>query len=114
MEMSRNTGTSQTLHGIFLILLFLPFHSKSTKYEPELLKGFDGGPVEWSQIDIQVSHSVGITPKGELYEWGNGNIGSLRRQPQQVNSLMGKTVTHVCCGGFHTAVVTREGELFTR
>jgi hypothetical protein len=33
-------------------------------------------------------------------------------KPKQVKSLLGKAVTQVCCS-YHTAVVTREGELFT-
>ena len=78
------------------------------------------GPCEWSQMSFGNYHSVGVTRTGEVFTWGRGNYGSLGHgnddtimKPKQVKSLMGNTVTHVACGSYHTAVVTREGELFT-
>jgi alpha-tubulin suppressor-like RCC1 family protein len=70
-------------------------------------------------MTLGYSHSVGVTPKGELFTWGRGGNGSLGHgnndtvmKPTHVKNLMGKTVAHVCCSD-HTAVVTTEGELFT-
>ena len=78
-----------------------------------------GGPAEWSQIVLGGFHSVGVTPKGELFTWGHGGYGSLGHgnddtilKPKHVKCLMGKKVADVCCS-LHTAVVTKEGELFT-
>ena len=97
------------------------FHSKRSRHEPVLLEIVEdgGGPCEWSQIALGSCHSVGVTPKGEVFTWGNGDNGSLGHgttntilKPAHVKSLVGKTVTHVCCSD-HTVVVTTEGELFT-
>ena len=100
---------------------YLSFHSKRNRHEPVLLDGSEGGgPArEWSQIALGNSHSVGVTPKGEVSTWGHGGNVSLGHgtkdnilKPAHVKSLVGKTVTHVCCSD-HTVVVTTEGELFT-
>ena len=99
------------------------FHSKRNRHEPVLLDDCEGGgPArEWSQIALGNTHSVGVTPKGEVFTWGHSNKkGSLGHgtsndtilKPAHVKSLAGKTVTHVSCSN-HTAVVTTEGELFT-
>jgi alpha-tubulin suppressor-like RCC1 family protein len=65
-------------------------------------------------------HSVGVTPKGEVFTWGDGAHGALGHgtssramKPRHVKSLVGKVATDACCGSYHTSVVTREGELFT-
>ena len=97
---------------------YLSFHSKRDRHKPVLLGGHeDGGPFEWSQIAFGNNHSVGVTPKGEVFTWGKGLLGhgttnDAILKPAHVKSLVGKTVTHVSCSN-HTAVVTTEGELFT-
>ena len=100
---------------------YFSFHSKRHRHEPVLLEGVEGSsPSQWSQIALGNYHSVGVTPKGEVFTWGHGGNGSLGHgttndtimKPAHVKSLVGKTVTHVCCSD-HTVVVTTEGELFT-
>ena len=100
----------------------MSFHSKRDRHEPVLLDGVEvvGPAREWSQIALGNSHSVGVTPKGEVFTWGHGGNGSLGHgttntilKPAHVKSLVGKTVTHVCCSNNTVVVVTTEGELFT-
>ena len=103
------------------MLLFL--HSRRDRDEPVLLEGDEegaGSPGEWSQMSFGNQHSVGVTRTGEVFTWGRAeDYGSLGHgsddtimKPKQVKSLLGKAVTQVSCS-YHTAVVTREGELFT-
>ena len=101
------------------MLLFL--HSRRDRDEPVLLEGDEGAgsPGKWSQMSFGNQHSVGVTRTGEVFTWGCGDYGSLGHEndftimkPKQVKSLLGKAVTQVSCS-YHTAVVTREGELFT-
>jgi alpha-tubulin suppressor-like RCC1 family protein len=77
--------------------------------------------VEWNQIACGAFHTVAVTPKGDLFTWGDGSIGQLGhgdtvilKQPKLVTScFIGKEVVHVACGSWHTVVVTGEGELYT-
>ena len=78
-----------------------------------------GSPRKWSQMSFGNELSVAVTPKGEVFTWGNGEVGSLGHgtnndvmRPKQVMSLLGKKVIQVSCSN-HTAVVTSEGHLFT-
>jgi RCC1 and BTB domain-containing protein len=55
-----------------------------------------------------------------LYTWGEGKFGRLGHSsesnchvPRLVESLIGKKPHQVSCGGFHTAVVTEDGQLYT-
>lgn len=65
-------------------------------------------------------HTGCLTDNGELYTWGEGKFGRLGHSsesnshvPRLVESLLGKHPCQVSCGGFHTAVVTEDGRLYT-
>ena len=85
----------------------------------------DGGAGRSEMLEVIVCgafHTVGVTPKGDLYTWGSGCSGQLGHgdtndvdKPKLVtsSSLIDKEVVHVSCGGYHTALVTSEGELYT-
>ena len=52
--------------------------------------------------------------------WGEGKFGRLGHSteanchsPRLVESMIGKKPRQVSCGGFHTAVVTEDGRLYT-
>ena len=73
-----------------------------------------------SHISACGFHTAAVTDAGELYTWGEGKFGRLGHYhernshvPQLVESLLGKRPRQVSCGGFHTAVVTDDGLLFT-
>lgn len=65
-------------------------------------------------------HTGCLTDDGELYTWGEGKFGRLGHSsesnchyPRLVETLLGKQPRQVSCGGFHTAVVTEDGSLYT-
>ena len=76
---------------------------------------------EWQEIACGRDHTVGITPTGDLYSWGNGSAGQLGHgnkdnlnRPKLIDkSLFGKKAHHVACGNEHTVVLTTEGEVYT-
>jgi RCC1 and BTB domain-containing protein len=73
---------------------------------------------------VQVSacgfHTACLSDADELYTWGEGKFGRLGHgnesnchSPRLVESLLGKKPRQVGCGGFHSAVVTEDGRLYT-
>lgn len=61
-----------------------------------------------------------LTGEGEVYTWGRGDDGRLghgdngwKYVPRLTHSLTGQIITHVTCGSYHTAAVSRNGDLFT-
>eukprot|EP01133_Synstelium_polycarpum_P006718 gene6718-7811_t len=81
------------------------------------------GPADdkFAQISAGYYHSAAVTEKGKLYTWGTQFYGRLGlglsdrivRTPQKVQRLDSHVVAKVSAGGFHTAVITQEGKLFT-
>ncbi|KAL7556435.1 hypothetical protein ACA910_020346 [Epithemia clementina (nom. ined.)] len=73
-----------------------------------------------AQLSACGFHTAAVTDTGEVYTWGEGKFGRLGHGsernghvPQLVEALYGKKPRQVSCGGFHTAVVTEEGRLYT-
>mmetsp|Transcript_14285 Transcript_14285/g.39698 ORF Transcript_14285/g.39698 Transcript_14285/m.39698 type:complete len:660 (+) Transcript_14285:305-2284(+) len=73
-----------------------------------------------TQISACGFHTAVVTDQGELFTWGEGKFGRLGHYsernchaPQLVEALLGKKPRQVSCGGFHTAVVTEDGRLYT-
>lgn len=68
-------------------------------------------------------HTCAVTVSGELYTWGDGthNAGLLGNGtdishwiPKRISGpLDGLLVSFVCCGPWHTALITSMGQLFT-
>ena len=88
------------------------------QYTPRLMERLSGKRV--SQISACGFHTAVVTDEGELFTWGEGKFGRLGHNterncyvPQLVESMIGKKPRQVSCGGFHTAVVTEDGRLFT-
>lgn len=72
------------------------------------------------QISACGFHTAVVTETQELYTWGEGKFGRLGHNsernahtPQLVEHMAGKRPKQVSCGGFHTAVVTEDGKLYT-
>jgi alpha-tubulin suppressor-like RCC1 family protein len=67
-------------------------------------------------------HTVALTSDGKVFAWGYNVIGQLgdgttisRRTPVAVDmtgSLMGKSVTAIAAGGYHTVALTFDGKVF--
>ncbi|GKY95712.1 hypothetical protein MPSEU_000532000 [Mayamaea pseudoterrestris] len=65
-------------------------------------------------------HSACLSDADELFTWGEGKFGRLGHGtesnchgPRLVESLVGKKPRQIACGGFHSAVVTEDGQLFS-
>jgi len=65
-------------------------------------------------------HTGCLTADAEMYTWGEGKFGRLGHGsernchvPRLVETLTGKRPRQLSCGGFHTAVVTEDGRLYT-
>lgn len=88
------------------------------QYLPRLVERMAGKRVV--QISACGFHTGCLTDTQELYTWGEGKFGRLGHNternchaPRLVESLLGKKPRQVSCGGFHTAVVTEDGRLYT-
>lgn len=92
--------------------------SEGHLYTPKLLERLAGKRVV--QLSACGFHTSCLTADGELYSWGEGKFGRLGHAneknchvPRLVETLLGKRPRQVSCGGFHTAVVTEDGRLYT-
>lgn len=88
------------------------------QYTPKYLEKLAGRRVV--QLSACGFHTGCLTDSGELYTWGEGKFGRLGHgcernchSPRHVESLLGYRLRQVSCGGFHTAVVTEDGKLYT-
>jgi len=88
------------------------------QYTPKLLERLAGKRV--IQLSACGFHTGCLTDAGEIYTWGEGKFGRLGHgaernchSPRLVESLLGKRPKQVTCGGFHTAIVTEDGCMFT-
>lgn len=74
--------------------------------------------VRW--VTSGFEHNVVVTTEGLVYTWGHGAAGCLGHGdtvsvtfPKLVERLRTKAVTYAECGGYHTAIVTDDGEVYT-
>mmetsp|Transcript_14369 Transcript_14369/g.16473 ORF Transcript_14369/g.16473 Transcript_14369/m.16473 type:complete len:593 (+) Transcript_14369:270-2048(+) len=88
------------------------------QYTPKLLERLAGKRIV--QLSACGFHTGCLTDTGELYTWGEGKFGRLGHgaernchAPRLVEALLGKRPRQVACGGFHTAVITEEGRMYT-
>lgn len=88
------------------------------QYTPRLLDRLAGRNVV--QVSACGFHTACLTDNGELYTWGEGKFGRLGHStesnchtPRLVETMLGKNPRQVSCGGFHSAVVTEDGRLYT-
>ncbi|KAF7710123.1 probable E3 ubiquitin-protein ligase HERC4 [Silurus meridionalis] len=85
---------------------------------PEPLMSLSGIPL--AQISAGGDHSFALSLSGAVFSWGRNSAGQLgvgdtddRHVPVCVKSLNLKKTVFVSCGEDHTAVLTKEGLLFT-
>jgi RCC1 and BTB domain-containing protein len=90
------------------------------QYTPKLLESDRLGGKKIIQLSACGFHTGCITDDGEVYTWGEGKFGRLGHgnerncyYPKLVEWLLGKRPKEIACGGFHTAVVTEDGRLYT-
>ncbi|CAB0009589.1 unnamed protein product [Nesidiocoris tenuis] len=65
-------------------------------------------------------HCLALSAEGDVYSWGEGEDGQLGHgnksmcdRPCIIESLRGKNVVDIACGGAHSAAITANGELYT-
>ncbi|KAL7506841.1 hypothetical protein ACHAXN_004063 [Cyclotella atomus] len=88
------------------------------QYTPKLLERLSGKKVV--QISACGFHTGCLTDSMEVYTWGEGKFGRLGHgaernchTPRLVESLLGKRPRQIACGGFHSAVITQDGKMYT-
>jgi RCC1 and BTB domain-containing protein len=88
------------------------------QYTPKLLERLSGKKVV--QLSACGFHTGCLTDMGEVYTWGEGKFGRLGHgaernchSPRLVETLLGKRPIQIACGGFHSAVVTQDGKMYT-
>ncbi|KAL3804643.1 hypothetical protein HJC23_008458 [Cyclotella cryptica] len=88
------------------------------QYTPKLLERLSGKKVV--QLSACGFHTGCLTDQMEVYTWGEGKFGRLGHgaernchSPRLVESLLGKRPRQIACGGFHSAVITHDGKMYT-
>ncbi|XP_066487811.1 E3 ISG15--protein ligase HERC5-like isoform X2 [Tiliqua scincoides] len=86
--------------------------------EPQLVQALKGIPL--AKIAAGAAHSMAVSLSGSVYSWGKNAFGQLglgdtedRNSPTYVNALEQKKMVFVCCGGEHTAVLSKDGLVCT-
>uniref|UniRef100_A0A3Q2QXT1 Uncharacterized protein n=1 Tax=Fundulus heteroclitus TaxID=8078 RepID=A0A3Q2QXT1_FUNHE len=86
---------------------------------PQLVQSLQGIP--FAQLSAGGAHSFALTLSGAVFGWGCNKFGHLtliwsfpdRCFPALLKSLRSQSVIYVSCGEDHTAVLTKEGGVFT-
>ncbi|KAK8730690.1 hypothetical protein OTU49_007871 [Cherax quadricarinatus] len=73
------------------------------------------------QIACGSNHTLALTSDGDLYSWGQNNMGQLglghkegpQKEPALVKSLVGSPLVLITAGGHHSAALTHGGFLLT-
>ncbi|KAJ1206132.1 hypothetical protein NDU88_001541 [Pleurodeles waltl] len=85
---------------------------------PQLVEHLKGSPLV--QITAGSAHSVALSLTGTVYSWGNNTAGQLglghmenQYLPTVVEALWNKSVEFVTCGDEHTAVLSKDGLVYT-
>jgi RCC1 and BTB domain-containing protein len=92
--------------------------SEGHQYTPKLLEKLSDETIV--QLSACGFHTGCITKDGEVYTWGEGKFGRLGHgnernchSPKLVENLIGKKPKQIACGGFHSAVITEDGKMYT-
>uniref|UniRef100_L7LWK3 HECT-type E3 ubiquitin transferase n=1 Tax=Rhipicephalus pulchellus TaxID=72859 RepID=L7LWK3_RHIPC len=87
---------------------------------PTLLESLQHVFIKKVVVNSGGKHCLALSAEGEVYSWGEGDDGKLGHgnkssceRPRVIESLRGKEVVDVACGGAHSACITASGELYT-
>ncbi|XP_078532225.1 E3 ISG15--protein ligase HERC5-like isoform X2 [Lissotriton helveticus] len=90
----------------------------SRQSTPQLVEHLMGSPL--AQITAGSAHSIALSLTGTVYSWGNNTVGQLglghmekQYLPTLVKALWNKRVEFVACGAEHTAVLSKDGLVYT-
>eukprot|EP00118_Oscarella_pearsei_P022140 m.252836 g.252836 ORF g.252836 m.252836 type:complete len:3992 (+) comp40356_c1_seq2:177-12152(+) len=91
-----------------------------TVVSPQLVEGLQEVYVRKLAVHCGGKHCLALTADGEVYSWGEGEDGKLGHgdkktlaQPRVIETLRGKEVSDVACGGSHSACILQNGDLYT-
>ncbi|XP_023218340.1 E3 ubiquitin-protein ligase HERC2-like isoform X1 [Centruroides sculpturatus] len=87
---------------------------------PTLLESIQHVFIKKVVVNSGGKHCLALSSEGEVYSWGEGDDGKLGHgnkssceRPRIIESLRGKEVADIACGGAHSACITSSGELYT-
>lgn len=87
---------------------------------PTLIESLQHVMIKKVAVNSGGKHCLALSADGEVYSWGEGEDGKLGHgnksscdRPRVVDSLRGKEVSDIACGGGHSACITVSGELYT-
>ncbi|XP_071496413.1 E3 ubiquitin-protein ligase HERC2-like [Diadema antillarum] len=87
---------------------------------PTLLESIQHVHIKKVAVNSGGKHALALSVEGEVYSWGEGEDGKLGHgnrtqcdRPRVIESLRGKEVIDIACGGAHSACITSSGELYT-
>ncbi|XP_038648920.1 probable E3 ubiquitin-protein ligase HERC4 [Scyliorhinus canicula] len=85
---------------------------------PQCVTSLSGTPV--AQIAAGTAHSFALSLSGSVFGWGRNSCGQLglgdtevRYLPTYAKLLEGQKVVYISCGAQHTALLTKDGRVFT-
>uniref|UniRef100_A0A8C0K1F9 HECT and RLD domain containing E3 ubiquitin protein ligase 5 n=1 Tax=Canis lupus dingo TaxID=286419 RepID=A0A8C0K1F9_CANLU len=85
---------------------------------PQLVEHLSGVPLV--QISAGKAHSMALSMSGNIYSWGRNDLGQLglghtngEDFPSLIEALDNQKVEFLACGGSHTALLTKDGLVFT-
>jgi len=92
--------------------------NRLAQHTPKLVAALQGKKLV--QVSLGPHHSAALTPKGEVYTWGQaGRLGHASQgaevdemAPRQVQALSGVFVLQISCGHSHCAAVTETGDVW--
>ncbi|KAJ7945150.1 ultraviolet-B receptor UVR8 [Quillaja saponaria] len=95
---------------------FLGFFKSTSEYTPRLIKDLEG--IKVKSVAAGLLHSACIDENGSVFIFGERAVGKLglvkvnnATKPSMISEL--PYSDEVACGGYHTCVLTRSGELYT-
>ncbi|EDV24451.1 uncharacterized protein TRIADDRAFT_56257 [Trichoplax adhaerens] len=91
--------------------------SNKTRNKPTTVKALK--PEKITHVAAGRFHTLAVTDSNKLYSFGQGSEGALGHgdetdlnMPTSIESLEDKDVNIIACGGYHSAAITKNGELY--
>ncbi|XP_039074362.1 E3 ISG15--protein ligase HERC5 isoform X2 [Hyaena hyaena] len=85
---------------------------------PQIVENLSGIPLV--QISAGKAHSMALSMSGNVYSWGRNDFGQLglghtdgKDFPSLIEAVDNQKVEFLACGGSHTALLTKDGLVFT-